>query len=354
MARFIKNRKSAKGQAPGSLIFIGNQKMDNPVIHLTQYDSNTLFEEDQSSISEAFLKIKPGFVNWINVYGIHDLEMIQTIGEKFKIPSLLLEDILNTDQRPRYADEDEFDAFILKILTHEETTDQIHSEQISIILGENYVLTLHEQKGDVFSSVRERIRKSKGRIRLKNNDYLVYTIIDTIVDNYTILIESLGYKIEELEDRIFLKRDDTIVSQIYSYKTDLNFLRKNVRPVKDLMTSLIKSENSYFQDENKSYLKDLFELVVQSTETIELYNNLISDQLNIYNTNISNRMNEVMKVLTIFASIFIPLTFIAGIYGMNFEYFPELKYKYAYPVFWGVVLLMIGILLIYFKRKKWL
>lgn len=354
MARFLKDRSKAKGQVPGSLVFIGKQKMDAPLIQIMQYNSEFHSEEVVPDIETAFSKIDVKCVNWINVYGIHDLEMIKTVGEKFNIPSLLLEDMLNTDHRPRYDDGDTFDAFLLKMLRHESTTNQIHAEQISIVLGENYVLTLQERRGDVFNPVRERIRKSRGRICRKGNDYLAYVLMDTIVDNYTFLIENLGNKIEELEDRIFLKRDDSIVEQIYAYKTDLNFLRKNVRPVKDLMVSLLKSENSYFQEDNQNYLKDLFELVVQSTETIEMYNNLISDQLNIYNTNISNRMNEVMKVLTIFASIFIPLTFLAGIYGMNFEYIPELKYKYSYPIFWVVILIVIGILLIYFKRKKWL
>lgn len=354
MARFIKDRKSAKGQVPGSLVFIGKQKMDATIIQLIQYNSEFLTEENLESIEEAHEKIKPNCVNWINIYGIHDLEIIRTIGEKFNIPSLLLEDILNTDQRPRFHDDEEFDAFILKMLKHEDTTQEIHAEQLSIILGENYILTLQERKGDVFNPVRDRIRKSRGRIRFKNNDYLTYALMDTVVDNYTIIIEDLGLKIEELEDQIFLIQDDNIVSQIYRYKTDLNFLRKNIRPVKDLMIMLIKCESSNFQQNNIKYLKDLFELVMQSTETIELYNNLISDQLNIYNTNVSNRMNEVMKVLTIFASIFIPLTFVAGIYGMNFEYIPELGFKYSYLIFWIVVVLVTSGLLLYFKRKKWL
>ncbi len=354
MARFIKDRTSARGQAPGSLIFIGNKKMEAPLVQMMQYNSNDLNETESITIEQALNKINPDCVNWINVYGLHDVEMIKTLGDHFKIRSLLLEDILNTDQRPRYGDEEEFDLLLLKMLRYENRTKRIHAEQITIILGENYVLTLQERKGDVFSPVRERIRNKRGKIRNKSNDYLTYSLLDTIVDNYTILIENLGGKIEDLEDRLFRQNDDSIVEEIYAYKTELNFLRKNVRPVKDIMTALLKSENSYFREENTNYLKDLYELVVQSTETIELYHSLISDQLNIYNTNVSNRMNEVMKVLTIFASIFIPLTFIAGVYGMNFEHIPELKYKLAYPMFWLVSLVVLVVLLIYFKRKKWL
>ena len=354
MARFLKDRSKAKGQVPGSLIFLGNQKMEKTIIHLMQYDAESIEEMEMETITEAFERRKNGFVNWINIYGLHDTEMIKTIGDILDIPPLILEDILNTDQTPKYDDGETFDVFILKMLSQTDESTQISAEQITLILGENYVLTIQEQKGDVFTPVRERIRKNKGRVRLNDNDYLAYALMDTIVDNYTILIENLGRRVEDLEDRIFKKHDIKIAGEIYRFKTELNFLRKAIRPVKDLMHGLLKSENSYFQEKNTQFLKDLYGLVLQSTDAIELYNNLVSDQLNFYNTNMSNSMNEVMKVLTIFASVFIPLTFFAGIYGMNFEYLPELKYKYAYPIFWLVVILVGGGLLYYFKRKKWL
>jgi len=354
MARFLKDRTKAKGQAPGSLVFIGNQKMDNPVIQLIKYDSETFEELELKTVDEIAPYLSANGVHWINIYGIHDLKMMKRLGEIFNIPALLLEDILDTDQRPTYQDGETYDAFILNMLHHDKTVNRIGSEQITLFLGENYLLTLQEKRGDVFTSVRERIRKSRGKIRQNGNDYLAYVLLDTIVDNYTFLIEQLGRKVEELEDQIFGKRDTKIVEHIYKFKTELNFLRKTVRPVKDMIIYLLKTENSYFHESNRQYLKDLYGLVEQSTEAIELYNNLVSDQLNVYNSSVSNGMNEVMKVLTIFASIFIPLTFIAGIYGMNFEFMPELKYKYAYGIFWLVILLVGGGLLLYFKRKKWL
>uniref|UniRef100_UPI0032177A0C magnesium/cobalt transporter CorA n=1 Tax=uncultured Draconibacterium sp. TaxID=1573823 RepID=UPI0032177A0C len=354
MARFIKDRIKAQGQAPGSLVFIGNQKMEAPVIQIMRYDADNLVEKSVASIEEAYSMLEPSGVNWINIYGLHDMELIEKIGKLFRISSMVLEDIVNTDQRPKYEDDEEFDGFILKMLREDKKDNRIHAEQISIILGENYVLTLQERVGDVFAPVRERIRNSRGRIRLKKNDYLAYVLMDIIVDNYTFLIENIGSKVEDLEDRLFTKIDPKIVEEIYTFKTELNYLRKTVRPVKDLMTALIRSENSYFEEINRQFLTDLYDLVVQSTDAIELYNNLVSEQLNIYNSNVSNRMNEVMKVLTIFASIFIPLTFLAGIYGMNFDYIPELGFKYSYLIFWIVVLIMAGGLLFYFKRKKWL
>jgi magnesium transporter len=354
MARFFKSRIATKGLAPGSLILIGKQKMDHPEINLIEYDADHLAEKKLDSIEEAAPCRENKLVSWINIYGIHDLELIQRVGEIFELPALVLEDILNTDQRPRYDEGDDFNAFILKMLKYNEDTKQISGEQITLVLGKNYVLTLQEQYGDVFNPVRERIRNTKRKTRLNDPDYLAYALLDTIVDNYVIIIEYLGREIEDLEKQIFGNPDKSIVEKIYTLKTELSFLRKSVRPVKDLMLHMMKSENNLFQDKYYQFLKDLNDLVIHATEAIELYSGMISDHLNIYSTIVNNRINEVMKVLTIFASIFIPLTFIAGIYGMNFEYLPELTFKYSYFIFWGVVV-CIGIgLLIYFRRKKWL
>jgi magnesium transporter len=354
MARFIKDRTKAKGKAPGALVLIGNQKMDQPIIQVMQYNTDSIFEMEFDNIQEALSSRKPGFVNWINIYGIHDLQLIQDLGDTLDIPPLLLEDMVNTDQLPKYENIENHDIFIVKMLNQDGQDNRIHAEQITLILGDGYLITLQERVGDFFAPVRNRIRKSKGKIRLNDNDYLTYALLDIITDIYTQIVEDLGRKIEELEDRIFQKRDSKVVEEIYEYKIELNYLRKTIRPVKELMIQLIKSENTFFNEKNNEYLRDLYDLVIQSTDAIELYNNLVSDQLNIYHSNVSNGTNEVMKVLTIFASIFIPLTFIAGIYGMNFEYFPELKFKYSYAIFWFVVIVVSGSLLYYFKRKKWL
>lgn len=354
MARFFKSRLAAKGQAPGSLILIGNQKMDRPEINLMEYDAEHLVEKRLESIEEAELCLQNDQVSWINIFGIHDLEMIQRIGELFDLPALVLEDILNTDQRPKYDEGEDFNVFILKMLKYDEEAKQITGEQFTLVLGRNYVLTLQEQHGDVFNSVRERIRNVKRKTRLNNPDYLAYALLDTIVDNYVVIVESMGREIEELEKSIFGNPDKSIVEQIYTLKTELSYLRKSVRPVKEMMLQFLKSDNSLFQKKNMQYLRDMDDLLIHATEAIELYNGMISDHLNIYSTIVNNRINEVMKVLTIFASIFIPLTFLAGIYGMNFEYLPELSFKYSYFIFWGVVISIGTGLLLYFRRKKWL
>jgi len=354
MARFIKDRKASKGQIPGSLILIGNQKMDQPILRLMEYNPKSLVEIELKSVDEAISSTSPGSVSWLNIYGIHDLDLMKRLGEILEFQPLLMEDILNTDQRPKFEEGPSYNAVILKMLMYDETAKQISSEQFTLILGKHYVLTLQEQPGDVLNPVRERIRTAKKTSRLFDADYLAYALLDTIVDNYIQITESIGREIESLEDRLFIDLDKSLVHDIYKLKTELSFLRKSVRPVKDLTRDVLKSENSLFQEKYLHFLKDLDDLVTQATEAIELYSAMISDHLNIYSTNVNNRINEVMKVLTIFASIFIPLTFLAGIYGMNFEYLPELSFKYSYLIFW-IIALSIGIgLLIYFKRKKWL
>ena len=354
MARFIKDIKAAKGQIPGSLILIGSQKMEKPEIRLIEYDTESLVDKELNSIDEAIPCKDSAKVSWINIYGIHDLELMQRLGEIFEFPPLLLSDIMHTDQRPKYEDGDHIDAFIMKMLRYDETEKRVSAEQCTLILGENFVITLQEQRGDVFNPVRERIRTSKKTSRLYDADYLAYALMDTIVDNYILITETIGREIESLEDKIFSDADKSLVEKIYKLKTEITYLRKSVRPVMDLMMHLLKSENSLFQDKYLHFLKDLNALVIQAADAIELYNGMISDHLNIYSTNVNNRINEVMKVLTIFASIFIPLTFPAGIHGMNFEFIPELGFKYSYLIFW-IVVLSVGIgLLIYFRRKKWL
>ncbi|WP_111684536.1 magnesium/cobalt transporter CorA [Winogradskyella tangerina] len=354
MARFIKDRSDTKGLAPGTLVFIGTQKMESPIVQVMDYDKKKLIEKDLSSVSEIEPNITQEGVTWLNICGLHEIQLIKEFGDIFTIPPLLLEDILNTDQRPTFECYDNFDVFIIKMIRFDESKKIIIAEQITLILGKHFVVTIQERKGDVFEPVRERIRNNKGRVRLNDNDYLVYALMDAIADNYTIAIETLGRRIDELEDRIFKTQEKGLAQEIYNLKTELNYLRKTVRPVKDVIIGYLKSESTLFQEKNKVFLQDLSDLVTMSSEAIELYNNLVSDQLNIYNTNMSNSLNNVMKVLTIFASIFIPLTFLAGIYGMNFKYIPELEYPYAYPIFWVLVILIGGGLLIYFKRKKWL
>jgi len=353
MARFFKNRIENKGAVPGSLIFIGQQKMDKHRLSVIDYDENSLNEFEAKDVSECFKYKNSNSVSWINLYGIHDTEQIKQIGDLFDLHSLLLEDILFTGQRPKLEEFDEHIFVVMKMLKYDDKEKMISSEQISIILGKNFVITLQEQPGDVFGSVRDRIRKKKGRIRSAGCDYLAYALIDTIVDNYIYAIERIGEQIEDLEEHIIENPSQEVLQEIYTYKKEISFFLKVTRPVLEIMIKLKKAETDLIHQKTKPFIKDLDDLVVHGVDTLLTYRDILSDYLNIYHTSVSNRMNEVMKVLTIFAAIFIPLTFIAGVYGTNFDYLPELHFKYSYFIMWGIMITVALFMLSYFRKKKW-
>ncbi|MBN1599426.1 MAG: magnesium/cobalt transporter CorA [Bacteroidales bacterium] len=354
MARFFKDRSKAKDQAPGSLIFIGNIKEETPRITYMSYNKDKLNEIHDFKLDDLSRLRSDSEVHWLNVYGLHDSEIINKIGSEFNISNILLEDILNTDNRPKFEEGDENLDFLVKILNFDNSTGKVNTEQISIILGRNYVITFQEAVAKHFEGIRERIRKSKGKVRTSGPDYLAYIILDSIIDNYLITIGTLGEKIEDMGERVLSEIKESLVNEIYNLKVELNLLRKNILPVKEMLLLWHKSDTIFVDKQTKLYLRDILDLTTQAVESVEIYSTLLADSLAIYNTTISNRGNEIMKVFTIFAAIFIPLTFIAGIYGMNFEYMPELKFKYSYPILW-LILLSLGFgLLFIFKRKKWL
>jgi len=353
MARFLKDRQKASGKIPGSLIHLGTQKIEKPLIRLTNFTTDKLIETEPKKLEDCLAYISNGSVSWISLYGLHDEGMIQKLGELFEIHGLLLEDMLNTDQRPKIAETDKLLIVILKILDFNEKTKELASDQISLILDDNFLITLQEKEGHYFDTIRERMRKGTGRVRRKNADYLTYVLLDTIVDNYLLNIEILGSIIEKTEGRIFIPKQKGLIEEIYQHKTEINFLRKNIRPVKEILHHLIENESGFIEDENMKYFRDLNDLVVQATETVEIYQIMLNDQMNIYHANLDLRANEIMKVLTVFSAFFIPLTFVAGVYGTNFEYLPEIKLKFGYLYFWIVLALITLSLTIYFKRRKW-
>lgn len=353
MARFLKSRDESNGKSPGSLIFIGDQKMDSASIRLIDYDSVSLTEKEIKDIhTEAHLFNTPT-VTWLNISGLHDIEMIKNIGQVFELHPLVQEDILNTGQRPKLEEFENYIFIVLKMVRFDIETQTILNEQLSIILGKNFLLTFQERPREIFAPVRERIKKQTSRLRKTGTDYLAYALMDTVVDNYIFSIETLGEKIEDLEEDILNNPDHDVMEQINSYKREINYMRKSIRPAKEAIHRISRLDSELIHEQTLPFLKDLEDLTSQSAEAIETYRDLLSDQLNIYNSVIANRMNDIMKVLTIFAAIFIPLTFIAGIYGTNFEYLPELKYRYSYFIFWAVMIIVAGALIVYFKRKKW-
>ena len=350
-----KKRSVNKGLAPGSLVFIGNRKMEQPKIRVMDY-TNEHFEEKEivlSNIDELHNYKNKDTVSWINIDGLHETELIGKVGEMFDIHPLLQEDILNTDQRAKFEDFENYLFVTLKMLSLNRENNHLSTEQISMIICKNFVITFQEKEGDVFEAVRERIRMKRGKLRNVGNDYLAYALLDTIVDNYIYLLEHLGEHIEDLEIQLLKKQTQQLLNKINTYKQELHFISKAVRPVKELIKEIIRSESPIIHKKTSPYLKDLLDIATQSTETIETFREVLSDYLNIYHTGLSSHLNEIMKVLTIFSAIFIPLTFIAGVYGMNFEYMPELQYKWGYP---GVLSLMVIVgvaMFIFLKWRKW-
>ncbi len=353
MARFFKKREEIKGLSPGSLVFIGNKKVENVRIRVIDYDGTQLKEDELKEIAEGAEFKRTNTVTWINVDGLHDLSLMKKIGDTFDLHPLLMEDILNTGQRPKLEEFDNCLFLVLKMLRYDEQKQIIISEQLSMVMGDNFLLTFQEQPGDVFEPVRERIRKQKARIRGSGIDYLAYALLDCVVENYVFIVEKMGEQIEDIEEEVLSSAEPAVMEKINAFKREMNFLRKSVRPAREAIMQMSKLDSELIDDQTIPFLKDLQDLITQAAEAIDTYRDMLSDQLNLYNSAIGNRMNDIMKVLTIFAAIFIPLTFIAGIYGTNFEYLPELKFKYSYFIFWGVMLGVAVVMLVYFKKKKW-
>jgi magnesium transporter len=342
------------GLPPGTLIHVGRQRAEEPVISLVDYDQDQLQTRSDISLTEiASFKTTPS-VSWINLSGIHDIEIIEQFGLHFGIHPLALEDILNTQHRPKVEEMEGYCLIILKMLFFDEKTQSIDTEQISMILGPHYVLTFQEREGDVFEGVRGRLQRSHGRIRQRGPDYLTYALIDSIVDSYFHILEKVGDNLAQLEEDLIKDPDESTLARIHHYKRQMQLLRKSVWPLREVINELYKEESPVIVEGTRVFLRDLYDHTVQVLDTVEIFRDSISGLQDLYMSAVSNRMNEIMKVLTIMASIFIPLTFIAGIYGMNFEYIPELKWHWGYFAIWGVMIACIIGMLIFFRRKKWL
>jgi magnesium transporter len=352
--RQIKRHSRKAGLPPGTLVHIGEKKAEQIRITLIDYNEQNIQERVVEKVEECFPFKEMPTVTWINIDGLHSIETIEKIGKHFELHSLILEDILNTGQRPKCEDYEKCLFMVLKMLRYDNESSSINSEQVSLVLGQNFVISFQEAVGDVFEQIRNRIRNAKGKIRKMSADYLAYALIDAIVDNYFLILEKMGEQIESMEEDLITKPSDNTVQRIHTLKRELIFLRKSVWPLRELINSMEKTESSLISDSTGPYLRDVYDHTIQVIDTVESFRDMVSGMLDIYLSSISNRMNAVMKVLTIIATIFIPLTFIAGIYGMNFKYMPELGWKWAYPAIWLIMAIVVIVMLIYFKRKKWL
>lgn len=354
MAKLIKRYSKVAGLPPGTLVHVGERKEGTVRITVIDYDEQNFKEKQVSSVEECFPFKTTPTVTWINIDGIHDVAIIEKLGRQFVLHPLILEDILNTVQRPKYEDLEKYIFIVLKMLSYDDEKQALQTEQVSLIVGANFVISFQESIGDVFEEVRDRLRNAKGRIRKMASDYLAYALMDAVVDNYFVILERLGESIETMEEELVAEPTEKTLQQIHLLKRTMIFLRKSVWPLRELINGLQKSESPLIKESTGVYLRDVYDHTIQIIDTIESFRDMVSGMLDIYLSSISNRMNAVMKVLTIIATIFIPLTFVAGIYGMNFKYMPELEMWWAYPVVWLIMVVIAACMLIYFRRKRWL
>jgi magnesium transporter len=353
VSRLFKKVTHQIGTAPGTLVHIGEQKTTEPGIHQVTYTAETYHAAEIEAEVLYFQPPEAAEKRWINVDGLHDTGLIERIGRIFRIHPLTLEDIVNTLQRPKIDDHDHYLFLVLKMLHYDAISRHVTAEQVSFLLLDGCLLSFQEVEWDVFNSVRDRLRRGRGRIRKMGCDYLVYALIDAVVDHYYLILEALGAEIDRLEDDMLAEPDAAFMNRIHALKKEMIFLRKQVWPLRELIATLDREPPDLIQPETAIYLRDVYDHTIQVIDTIESYRDLLSSLLDLYLSSVSHRMNEVIKVLTIIATIFIPITFVAGIYGMNFKYMPELEWRWGYAAVWGLMAIIVVLLMLYFKRKKW-
>ena len=355
MVRRLKKRSGKAGLPPGSLIHIGDRLTEKTKITVFDYDEAHLQEKEIKTVGECRQFKDSPTVAWIQIEGIHDTQILEELGAVFGLHPLTLEDILNTDQRPKMEDFCEYIYIVLKTFYNpSDENNETTSEQISIILGPTFVISFQEKETDIFKPIRERIRAGKGRLRKSGADYLAYSLIDTIVDNYFNILEHLGEKIEIIEESLVINPSTQTLQAIQHLKREMIFLRKSVWPLRETISSLERTECQLIQEATGLFLKDIYDHTIQVIDTIETFRDMLSGILDIYLSSISNRMNEIMKVLTIIATIFMPLTFLVGVYGMNFKYMPELEWHWGYFFIWSIMITIAVSMLVYFRKKRWL
>jgi len=353
----MKKRSRKAGLPPGSLVYVGEQKADAVRITLIDYDQDKFQERPVQQIEECFAFRATPTITWINIDGIHDVSIIEKIGKKYDVHALILEDILNTMQRPKFDEFDNCLFLVLKMLMWDEAKQGIVSEQVSLVFGANYMISFQESAatGDVFNQIRDRLRQGVGRVRRLGADFLTYCLIDAIVDNYFTVLEKIGEKIEGLEENLVSHPTEQILHDIHAVKRELVSLRRSVWPLREIISRMEKSESELIAKTTDVYLRDVYDHTIQIIETVENFRDTVSGMLDIYLSSMSHRMNAVMKVLTVIATIFMPLSFFASVYGMNFDRFPELHWTWMYPEgFWGIIILVVATMLFVARRKKWI
>jgi magnesium transporter len=354
MARIIGKTSKKPGSAPGTLTQVNKKEAGKTIIELIDYDTTKVIEKKLDKIEESFNLKNRKSKTWINLIGLHQTEIIEKIGKNFDIHPLILEDITNTNHRPKFEEFDDYFFIVLKMLHYDFGKNETSTEQVSLIVNKNFVISFQEREGDVFEPVRQRIRGGKGRIRNMGNDYLAYALIDAIVDNYFPVLEKIGDRIEAMEKDLLSHPSHNTLNTIHKIKRELIILRKSIWPLREAINGLLRSESKLISKQTDTFLRDVYDHTLQIIDNIETLKDVSSGMVDTYMSNISNRMNEVMKTLTIMATIFIPLTFIAGIYGMNFVNMPELQWRFGYLYVWIAMILVASGLILFFKKRRWI
>ncbi|MFC2187435.1 magnesium/cobalt transporter CorA [Peijinzhouia sedimentorum] len=351
MARFFNNRSRKVGLPPGSAIYTGKKQDNVSSMELLSYSAEAVEEKKNAHISD-FLMLPDNRTNWINLNGVHDVEQVQAICDHFEVHPLLMEDILNTDQRPKLDVHDNHIYVVLKMVEYLPDLAEIKMEQVSFIIGKNLVLSFQEVVGDTFNPVRDRIH-SRGKICTRGAEYLLYALIDTVVDNYFVALEKIGDEMELMEEDLLQNPDNESVQDIYNLKREMLALRRAIWPLREVIAQIEREDTRLVTKATKLYYRDLYDHMIQVIDTIETYRDLLSGMVDLYQSTISNRMNSIMKVLTIISTVFIPITFLTGVYGMNFKYMPGISNENGFWVITGVVLLSMAGMLSYFKKQGW-
>jgi magnesium transporter len=353
MDRLTKKRSQKAGLPAGTLIHIGDRKTEKTTIKVIVYNREGLQEIDIEQLDSYTPSFDEDTVTWINVNGIHDKNVIENIGKMFSLHPLLLEDIMNADQRPKMDEQETYLFITMKMLSLEGTPSLIKDEQLSLVFGRGYLISFQESEIDAFSTIREFIKSGRGRIQRMGSDYLAYSLVDVVVDNYFIVMEKLGEEIESLENEVMRNPKQETIRSIHRLKREMIFIRRSIWPLREVIGDLERRGSTFIPESTSIYLRDVYDHIIHVIDTTETFRDMIAGMIDIYLSSMSNRMNEIMKVLTIIATIFIPLTWIVGIYGMNFEYMPELKSKLGYPAVMTIMMVIGLLMLFYFKRKKW-
>ena len=353
MPKLPKSKKKV-GLPPGALMYTGKYPEGKASITVFDYDEHHFLEEEIDLPTEVLGYRDTATTTWINVDGIQDVALVEMLCRHYKIHPLTIEDLLHPEQRPKLEDNEDYIFVVLKMMNYDEKKGYVHSEQVGLILGEDFVLSFQEVPGDTFEGVRNRLRSGKGSIRKNGADYLLYALVDSIIDNYFVVLEKAGDMLEDIEDELLRQPSQYTLNQLYSLKREMLAIRRMVWPLREVIYKLERDDLKLIKQETRVYLRDVYDHIIRVIDAVETIRDLLGSMLDLYQSVMGNRMNAVMKVLTIISTIFIPLTFIAGIYGMNFAYMPELEWKYGYPAAWGMMILMVAGMLVYFKKKRWL